>query len=80
MYEAISMVEMSYFVWMFMEHILLKFGLCTIVVYDTINGFRSTLGKICKALKIKFHVIVKRYHKTTGIKNSTDAKIIPRIY
>ena len=42
---AITMTEASYLARMFMEHILLKFGLCIMVVCDDGNDFRGTFEK-----------------------------------
>jgi len=39
---AVTITEASYLAQMFMEHILLKFGLCIMVVCDDGNDFRGT--------------------------------------
>ena len=64
---AITMTEASYLARMFMEHILLKFGLCIMVVCDDGNDFRGTFGKMCDDLNIRCHVIAKRNHNAVGI-------------
>ena len=52
---------------MFMEHILLKFGLYIMVVCDDDNEFRGKFEQMCKALNIMYHVVAKRNHKVIGI-------------
>ena len=64
---AITTTEASYLARMFMEHILLKFGLCIMVVCDDGNEFRGTFEQMCTALNIRFHVVAKRNHKAIGI-------------
>ena len=49
---VITIPDASYLVRMFMEHILLKFGICIMVVCDGGNDFRGTCEKICAALTI----------------------------
>ena len=50
------MTEAPYLARVFMEHVLLKFGLCIVVVCDDGNDFRGTFEKMCRALNIRFHV------------------------
>ena len=64
---AISNTEASYLARIFMEHVLLKFGLCLMVVCDDGNDFRGTFERMCKALNIKFHIVAKRNHKAVGV-------------
>ena len=64
---AITMTEASYPARMFMEHILLKFGLFIMVVCDDDNDFIDTFKKMCVALNIRFHIVAKRNHKAVGI-------------
>ena len=64
---AISATEASYLARMFMEHVLLKFGICVMVVCDDGNEFRGTFEKMCNKLNIKFHVVAKRNHKAVGV-------------
>ena len=52
---------------MFMEHFLLKFDICVMVVCDDGNEFRGTFEKMCNKLNIKFHVVAKRNHKAVGV-------------
>lgn len=66
---AIIMTEASYPARMFMEHILLKFGLFIMVVCDDDNDFIDTFKKMCAALNIRFHIVAKRNHKAVGIEN-----------
>ena len=64
---AITATEASYLARMFMEHVLLKFGICIMVVCDDGNEFRGTFEKMCNKLNIKFHIVAKRNHKAVGV-------------
>ena len=64
---SITSTEASYLVRMFMETILLKFGLWLMVVCDNSNDFRGTFKNISKALYIRCHVVAKRNHKAVSI-------------
>ena len=44
----ISMAEVSYISRMLMENVILKFGMCIMVVIDGGNDFRGAFEKICK--------------------------------
>ena len=50
-----------------MEHVLLKFELCLMVVIDDSNEFRGTFESICNALYVRFHIVSKRSHKAVGM-------------
>ena len=64
---AITNTGAAYLARIFMEHILLKFGLCIMVVRDDGNKFRGIFEQMCKALNIRFHVVANRDHKAIGI-------------
>ena len=50
-----------------MENVLLKFGLCLVVVVDDDSKFMSVFTQMCKALNIKIHRAAKRNHKAIGV-------------
>ena len=50
-----------------MEHVLLEFGLCLMVVINDGNEFRSTFESICNALYIRFRIIAKRNYRAVGV-------------
>lgn len=64
---AITSTEASYLACMFMEHVLLKFGLCLMIVIDDDNEFRGIFESMCNTLRIKFHIIATRNHKAVGV-------------
>ena len=64
---AITTTEASNLAQMFMEHVLLKFGICVMVVCNDGNEFRGTFEKMCNKLNIKYHIVAKRDHKTVGV-------------
>ena len=64
---AITETDASYLARMFMEYVLLKFGICVMVVCNDGNKFRGTFEKMCNKLNIKFHIVAKRNHKAVGV-------------
>ena len=64
---AITGTEASYLVRMFMEHVLLKFGLYLMVVIDDGNKFRGTFESMCNAFCIRFYIVSKWNHKAVGV-------------
>ena len=50
-----------------MEHVLLKFGLCVMVVVDEGKEFCSTFKEMCRLLNIRCHTVAKRNHKVVGV-------------
>ena len=52
---------------LFMEGVLLKFGLCIMVVCDEGSEFRGEFESMCKILNIRFHTVAKRNHKAVGV-------------
>ena len=52
---------------LFMEHVLLKFGFCAVVVVDDGITFRGLFEEMCALLKIKFHAAAKRNHKSISV-------------
>jgi len=59
--------ESSYVARIFMESVLLKFGICAMVVVDEGSEYRRTFEQMCKALKLRFHPVAKRNHKAVGV-------------
>ena len=51
----------------FMEGVLLKVGLCVMVVVDEGREFCALFQDMCKLLNIKCHVVAKRNHKAVGV-------------
>ena len=51
----------------FMEGVLLKVGLCVVVVVDEGREFCSLFRDMCRLLNIKCHVVAKRNHKAVGV-------------
>ena len=59
--------EASYLARLFMESILLKFGLCIMVVIDQGSEFQGVFKKMCKLLNIRYHSVAKRNHKAVSV-------------
>ena len=57
----------SYLARLFMEHVLLKFGFCAIVVVDDGSTFRGLFKEMYSLLKIRFHAAAKRNHKSISV-------------
>jgi hypothetical protein len=51
----------------FMEAVLLKFGLCLMVVVDEGKEFCGLFRSMCRHLNIRCHVVAKRNHKAVGV-------------
>ena len=60
-------LEASYIARVFMENVLLKFGLCALVVIDEGKEFCGLFRTVCRMLNIKCHVVAKRNHKAVGV-------------
>jgi len=65
--SAIERTDSSYIARIFMETVLLKFGICAMVVVDEGSEYRRTFEQMCKTLKISFHPVAKRNHKAVGV-------------
>ena len=46
-----------------MQHVLMKFFLCHLVVLDYGSPFKGAFIAMCDALNIKYDVLAKRSHK-----------------
>ena len=64
---ATEHITASYLARLFMEHVLLKFGLCAVIVVDTDSKFKSTFVEMAECLNIKVHVAASRNHHTVGV-------------
>ena len=51
----------------FMENVLLKFGLCAVVVVDDDTKFMALSEGMCKSLNIQLHRAAKRNHKAIDV-------------
>ena len=60
---ATEFITASHLAWLFVEGILLKFGLCDLIVVDADNKFKGTFVSMANALKIRVHVAAARNHK-----------------
>ena len=53
----------------FFQHVLLKFGLCHLVVLDDGNPFKCAFVAMCKALKLNYDILAKRNHKELSVEH-----------
>ena len=51
----------------FMENVLLKMGICIVLVVDDGNEFMGIFEQMAKGLKIRLHKAAKRNHKAVGV-------------
>ena len=47
----------------FMQHVLLKFGICHLLILDDCSPFKGVFTAMCKSLNIKYDVLAKRNDK-----------------
>ena len=47
----------------FMQHVLLKFDICHLVISDDGSPFKGVFSAMCKALSINYDILAKRNHK-----------------
>ena len=52
---------------LFMRTVLLKVGLCGLVVIDSDSKFKSDFESMCKILHIQYHVVAPRNHKALSV-------------
>ena len=50
-----------------MESVLLKFGLCCLIVIDGDNKFKGIFVEMAESLGIRMHVTGARNHKAVGV-------------
>ena len=46
----------------FMQHFLLEFGICHLVILDDGSPFKGVFSAMCKALQINYEILAKRNH------------------
>jgi len=54
----------------FFQHVLMKFGLCYLVVLDDGNLFKGVFVAMCKSLKPNYDVLAKHNHKGLSVEHS----------
>ena len=54
----------------FFHHILMKFGLCHLVVLDDGIPFKGACVAMCKSLKLNYDILANRNHKGLLVKHS----------
>ena len=65
--QAVPNTEASNVARLFMEGVLMKFGLCIMVVVDNGSDFGGLFEEMCKLLNTRFHLVAKRNYKAVGI-------------
>ena len=53
----------------FMQHVLLKFGMCHLVVIDYGSPFKGSYVAMCQALNLNYDVLAKRNHKELSVEH-----------
>ena len=53
----------------FMQHVLLKYDVCYLVVIDNNTPFKGSFDAMCQALNLNFDVLAKRNHKGLSVEN-----------
>lgn len=56
-------ITAAYLATQFMEHVVLTFGMCAVVVIDDGSPFKSTFKELCDILRIKYWVLARSNHK-----------------
>ena len=64
---ATEFVTASHLARLFMEGVLLKFGLCSMIIVDDDSKFKSTFVEMAACLRLRLHVAAARSHKTVGV-------------
>ena len=64
---ATEFITASHVAQLSMEGVLLKFGICALIVVDADNKFKGTFVYMANALKIRVHVVAARNHKTVEV-------------
>ena len=60
-------VTASHLTRLFMESVLLKFGLCAVIVVDADSKFKGTFVEMAECLDMCVHVAASRNHCTVGV-------------
>ena len=66
-YVAMSHVNSAELARAFMEGVLLKFGLCIVIVVDDDTKFMAVFEDMAKKLNIRLHRAAKRNYKAIGV-------------
>ena len=53
----------------FFQHVLMKFGLCHLVVLDDGNPFKGAFVAMCESLKLNYDILAKRNHKGLSVEH-----------
>ena len=53
----------------FFQHVLMKFGVCHLVVLDDGTPFKGAFVNMCKALDLNYDILAKRNHKGLLVEN-----------
>ena len=53
----------------FFQHMLMKFGLCHLVVLDDGDSFKGVFVAMSKSLKLKYDILAKRNHKGLSVEH-----------
>ena len=53
----------------FMQYVLMKFGLCRLVVLDDGTPFKGALIGMCQALNLNYDILAKRKHKGLSVEH-----------
>ena len=56
-------ITAAYLATQFMEHVVLTFGMCAVVVIDDGSPFKSTFKELCDILRIRYWVLARANHK-----------------
>ena len=51
----------------FMQHVLLKFGMCHLVVIDDSTPFKGAFVAMCQALNLNYDIVAKCNHKGLSV-------------
>ena len=64
---ATEYITASHLVRLFIEGVLLKVGLCYLIVVDIVNKSKGAFIGMAKTLCIKIHIVASRNHKSVGV-------------
>lgn len=64
---ATEFITASHIARLFIESVLLTFGLCAIIVVDADSKFKGTFVKMAMCLNICVHVAASYNHRTVGV-------------
>lgn len=54
---------------LFMEQVILTFGMCAVIVVEADNSFRGAFEQMCKILKIHFWPLAHNNHKGLSVEH-----------